>query len=379
MDILVITWNFPPRQGGIEKLIFNLCHGLKKKHQLFAITSFAPSADGKEDWVFRPRWPGLVSFFIYSLCQGSLLLWRNRKISVVLGGSAGVLPVVVLLATIFHRKAIVHVHGSDLLYSSIAYQVLCLRWLGRVDRVVANSHYTASLALRKRATRDGVVVIPPSVSCERFIPIKDEEVKREMGLGGRKVLLYVGRLARRKGVKEFLERSFSRIISEVPEVSFLIVGENPKDSLIHQDGDVLGDLRDLVLNLKLEAHVRLLGGVSETELTKIYRVSDLMVLPALSVKDDVEGFGIAIVEAAAAGSPCVATRVGGIPDAIEDGKSGILVEPEHYEPMSQAIVSLLRDDRRRLGMGEFAQRRAREIFSLETIVQRYARMFESLT
>jgi phosphatidylinositol alpha-1,6-mannosyltransferase len=379
MGILVITWNFPPRRGGIENLLSNLCQELSKNHPLFVISSFASSAENREKWVFRPRWPGLVSFFIYALCQGSLLLWRNRGINVVLGGSAGVLPVVILLAKVFHRKSVVHIHGSDLMYSSITYQLLWLRWLGKVDRVVANSHYTASLALRKRANRDALIVIPPSVGREHFVPMKDEGGKREMGLGGRKVLLYVGRLARRKGVREFLERSLFRIVSEVPEVSFLIVGENPTDSLIHQDGDVLGELKDLVLDLKLQAHVRFLGGVSDAELTKIYRVSDLMVLPALSVKDDVEGFGIAIVEAAAAGRPCVATRVGGIPEAIEDGMSGILVEPEDYEPMSRAIVGLLRDDQRRLGMGEFAQRRAREEFSLEAIVKRYEGMFESLT
>ncbi len=79
-----------------------------------------------------------------------------------------------------------------------------------------------------------------------------------------------------------------------------------------------------------------------------------------------------------AGRRCQA-RVSRVIPECEDGMSGVLVEPEDYEPMSQAIISLLRDDQKRLGMGEFAQRRAREKFSLETIVERYERMFESLS
>lgn len=377
MGILVLTWNFPPRRGGMENLIGSLCHRLKKTHPLFVITSFAPSAGGQGDWIFRPRWPGFISFFLYAFCQGFLLLWRDPGIKVILGGSALVIPIVILLAKIFCRNGVVLVHGSDLVYPSFLYQNLCVRWIGHCDRLVANSNFTASLAEIKKARRHAIHVIPPGVDTESFALIKAKDAEREMGLEGRKVLLSVGRLVRRKGIKEFLERSLPRIVAEIPDLCFVIAGENPTDSLIHHE-DVLGEIKTIVRDMGLQNHVRLLGWVSDDDLARIYQVSDLMVLPALSLEEDVEGFGIVILEAAAAGVPCVATRVGGIPDAVEDGKSGILAGPGEYEFMSQTIVTLLRDDQTRLALGGYAQKRAREKFDWNSVVRKYEQLLESL-
>lgn len=377
MGILIITWNFPPRQGGMENLIAGLADGLSKNHCLFVVTSFASVADGKEA-VFRPRCPGLLAFFLYSLYRGSILLARHPEIRVILGGSALVLPVVVLLAKIFRRRSVVNVHGLDLVYPSSLYHIFWLRWLRHCDRVVANSSHTASLAERINLRKDAVQIIPPGIYWDSFaLPVGREE-KTAMGLDGRKVLLFVGRLARRKGVGEFLQRSFARIVREVPEAYFLIVGENPSHSLAHNE-DIASEIRRVVREMGLEDHVRVLGWLTDLELAKVYQISDLMVLPALSTKGDVEGFGIVILEAAAAGRPAVATRVGGIPDAIEDGRSGILVDPEESDRMSEAIVRLLWDDQARLALGQYAQNRVREQFGWDSIIRRYEELFKSMT
>jgi phosphatidylinositol alpha-1,6-mannosyltransferase len=378
MGILVITWNFPPRRGGIENLIARLSYGIKKTCPLWVITSFSPAAANRQGWILRPRWPGLIPFFLFSLFYGSFLLWRNPGIEVILGASTTVAPVVILLAKIFRRRSVLMVHGLDLIYPNRVYQNLCVRCIRHFDRVVANSRYTAALARGKKASNDSSIVIPPGVDWEHFVRTGDDDPKEAMGLQGKKVLLYVGRLARRKGVREFLQRSFRRIVAEVPEVCFLIVGGNPTESLVHRD-DIEGEIKAAVRELELEEHVRLLGSLSDADLSRLYRLSDMIVLPALSLNNDVEGFGIVILEGAAAGKPCVATRVGGIPDAVEDGKSGILVEPEDYDSMTDAVVTLLRNDARRSEMGTFARNRAREEFAWETIVSRYLRMFQSLT
>ena len=377
MGILIITWNFPPRRGGMENLIAGLADGLRKNHCLFVVTSFASRANGKEA-VFRPRCPGLLAFFLYSLYRGSILLARHPEIRVIVGGSALVAPVVFLLAKLFRRRSVVLVHGLDLVYPSMLYHLFWLRWLRHCDRVVANSLYTASLAERIKARKGTVHVIPPGIYWDSFdLPAARQE-KREMGLDGRKILLFVGRLARRKGVCEFLQGSFVKIIREVPEAYFLIVGGNPSNSLTHRE-DIASEMRRVVHEMGLENHVRMLGWLTDIELVKVYQLSDLVVLPALSMQGDVEGFGIVILEAAAAGRPAVATRVGGIPDAIEDGRSGILVDTEEYDHMSQAIVKLLRDDQARLAMGEYAQKRVRERFGWDTIIRRYEELFKLMT
>ena len=375
--VLVITWNFPPRHGGIENLVAGLSHNLKKSHPLFVVTSFASSAGRAEEGIFHSPWPGLLPFFLYAAWRGFILMWRRPGIKVVLGGSALVTPLVVLLAAIFRRSAVVLVHGLDLLYPNFLYQSFCVRWIKHCDRIIANSRYTASLARAKKGRADRVYVIPPAVDPGAFQPPRSEEAKKAAGLEGRKVLLYVGRLARRKGVKEFLEGSLTALVAEIPEVCFLIVGGNPTGSLAHRD-DVLGEIGVVVRERGLENHVRLLGWLSGTELARTYQASDLLVLPALSVRDDVEGFGIVILEAAAAGVPCVAMRVGGIPDAVANGKSGVLLEPDDYASMTATLVNLLRDNEARQALGDYARRRVAAEFAWPAVIQKYAEILRTL-
>lgn len=377
MGILVITWNFPPRRGGIENLTSNLCRGLKACYSVFVITSGA-SVPGPEEGVFRPRWRGLLPFFLFAFWYGSLLLWRNREIKIILGGSALVTPLILILARIFRRKAVANVHGLDLIYPSFFYQSLFVRWLKKLDQVVANSRHTASVVIEKKVKRDSVLIIPPSVDCSAFASFRADEVKRELELDGLSVILSVGRLTPRKGIKEFLENSLPDILKEVPDTCFLIVGENPTEALIHNREDMMGEIKALTKRMGLEKHVRLLGGLSDSRLAKVYQASDLVVLPALWMKEDAEGFGIVMIEGAAAGQPSVATRVGGIPDAVEDQKSGILVDPGDYPSITRAIVDLLHDHEARRIMGEFARKRAREKFSIESIARQYGQLFHSL-
>lgn len=375
--ILVISWNFPPRVGGLENLIAGLCCGLKKNHSLVVITSWASGAADRDERVLRPRWPGLPGFFIFAMFRGFLVLRRNPEIKWILGGSALVCPLVLVLARLLRRKSIILVHGLDVIYPRRVYQALCVRVLRFCDRIVPNSRYTLSLAEEKGISRERLVVIPPGIDDGPRPSQGAEEVKAEFGVTRKKVLLYVGRLARRKGLKEFLQNSFPRIVAEVPEVCFLIVGGNPTESLVHHE-DVAGELKGQIRAMKMQDRIRLLGWLGDDDLAKVYRASDLLVLPALAMKNDVEGFGIVVIEAAAAGLPAVATRVGGIPDAIEDGMSGILVDADAYEDMTRTIVNLLHDGEKRRILSDYARKRAAEKFSWERIAKQYDAVFEAV-
>ncbi len=375
MDILVITWNFPPRRGGMEQLLASLCNGLSKNHRLFVITSCAGSSYERETGIFRPRWRGLFAFFSYALCKGALLLRGQRDISVIFGGSVLVTPVVLFLARIFRRKAIVQAHGLDVVYSRSIYQLLCVRWLKFCERVIANSGYTASLVRQKGAAPDRITVIPPGVDLEAFArPLDAETIKKEFGLQGKQIILFVGRLARRKGVKEFIENSLATIIQELPDVRFVVVGDNPKESLTHRD-DVLSGIKAAIAEMRMQDHVYLLGALEDHDVIKLYHACDVVILPALAVAGDVEGFGIVLLEAAAAAKPVVTTRIGGISDAIEHKASGILVAPEDYRLMSESIIDLLSDHKTRSAIGEYAKKRVKETFCWDSIISRYEKTF----
>ena len=374
MNLLVVTWNYPPRRGGIENLIGSLCDELRKSQPVFVITSQAP-ASGPEKNIFRAPLPGLLAFALYAVWRGAALLARDKQIGAVFGGSAIVTPVVLILSRIFGRRAVVQIHGLDVVYRSRIYQWLCVQWLKYCDRIVANSRFTAQLAQSKKVPPDRIAVIPPGVVAERFKQRTHSAAdKRAWGVDGRKIILFVGRLARRKGVKEFIENCFVSIAREIPDAMFLVVGDNPTESLTHRD-DVAKEINAVVAKRCLEGQVHLLGSSSDEELIKLYQACDLVVLPALDTKDDVEGFGIVALEAAAAGKPVVATRVGGIPDAVEDGRSGILVEPQEYDALSQAVISLLQDRDRSLSLGAYAQCRVAKDFSWRYLVAQYKDVF----
>jgi phosphatidylinositol alpha-1,6-mannosyltransferase len=312
---------------------------------------------------------------LYALWRGALLLSCKRKIDVVFGGSAMVTPLVYFLARVFRRKAIVQAHGLDLVYDSFIYQALCIRWLKYCDAVVANSNYTATLATERGVARESMRVIPLGVDSARFAPASNcKEIKQEFCLHDRQVILYVGRLARRKGVKEFVQNCLPAIVEKLPQACFVIAGSNPTESLTHRD-DVRTEIEAVVRDLGLQDHVRLCGEVSDGELVKLFQSCDIVVLPALASADDVEGFGMVLLEAGAAGKPVIATKVGGIPDAVDDGRTGVLVEAADYRTLSDSVLELLVDDERRHAMGEFARRRMQTEFSWETVIERYEKVF----
>jgi len=369
MGILVITWNFPPRRGGIEYLLKHIVAGLGRRHSVAVVTSHCSGC--REDGIWRAPWPGLIAFAFYSLWCGARLLFRDPAKEIVFGGSALATPVVLFLARLFGRKAVVQTHGLDLVYPSCLYQWLCVRRLKYCDQVVANSEYTAALAKKAGVPENRVTVIPPGIDPRRFAVSQDtESLRSRLGAEQTQIVLFVGRLARRKGVKEFIERSFAQLAREFPAARFVVAGDNPVESLTHRD-DMLSEIKQTVARLGLQDSVRLLGAVDDEQLVSLYQIAHVVVLPALPAIDDVEGFGIVLLEAAAAGRPTLATRVGGIPDAVAHGKGGILVAPGDYEEMTRSLITLLRNGDLRTELGRYAANWVQEKFAWPKMIERY--------
>jgi glycosyltransferase involved in cell wall biosynthesis len=150
-------------------------------------------------------------------------------------------------------------------------------------------------------------------------------------------VLFVGRLASNKGLVELLP-AFAPLAREDPEAHLVLVGE---------DGGMRATVEHRVRGLGLEDRVHLLGHVAdEALLAAAYRDAALTVLPS-----EYEAFGLVLLESLAQGTPVVASRVGGIPEFIEDGRSGLLVPPGEVAPLAEALRRLWSDSSlaRRLG------------------------------
>ena len=232
--------------------------------------------------------------------------------------------------------------------------------LDRVDRVVTHtrSYATTSRALRGRPT----IVIPSAVDIRRFRPDLDGSIVRErLGLQGRRVLIFTGRLVPHKGVDVIL-----RALRELPpDVSLILVGQGPR----------LSELQSLAHRIGVEARVRFCTQVSDDELPLFLRAADLFVFPS---QNRLEGFGLVVAEAMATGLPVIIADMPGVREVIEPGKEGLLVEPLIVSDLVARITELLDDPARRVAMGAAARKRAEERYSLEIVARQLLTVYEGL-
>ena len=373
MKILLLSWNYAPVIGGLEALVTHLSRGLRDVgHPVRVVTAQATDTE-PEDGVFRAAGAGILAYLSYAFRQGWVLC-RSWRPSVILCGSVATAPVAWILSRRFRIPFVVIVHGSDLIFDHWFYR-RGIRWvLGRADHIVANSGQTLRLAEVAGLDPSKLTVVHPGVEVERFQRTGADTAVPE---AGRKLILSVGRLVRRKGILEFVEQVMPRLVEADPAILYVVVGGDATASLAHRER-----LRDSIAAkikaLGLRDHVELRGELSDEDLVAWYRRADLFVLPVLDIPGDVEGFGIVFLEAALGYTASVSTRVGGIPEAVEDGKTGVLVEPGDHDAMASAIEGLLSDPGRREQLAMEGEARARNEFGWEIVAARYAQVLQSV-
>ncbi len=243
--------------------------------------------------------------------------------------------------------------------------------LRRMALCLANSHYTAELFGKAGVPSDRIGIIYGGVRPERFECDQAEAaaIRGEMGLGARPVLLTVARLVERKGHDTVL-RALPRVLEEAPDTVYVAIGEGP----------IREALENLARELDVADSVRFVGRVGAERLPVLYRAADVFVMPSRPVRGELaEGLGLAYLEAAAAGTPGIGTHFGGIPDAVLDGETGLLVEPGDEKQLADAIVRLLTEDDPRHRLGQAARERVRAEFTWGRVAERFLAHVNALT
>ncbi len=233
-----------------------------------------------------------------------------------------------------------------------------LAWAARrSDRVVAISTYTAG-ELRELVDVP-IEVIPYSTS----LPDVDQAPAAQDGTGP---VLFVGRLVERKGVAHLIE-AIARL--EPVGLRLEIVGDGPERPR----------LEALAQRLGVASRVAFRGKIPPDELQASYARAAVCVLPSvLDARGDTEGLGVVLLEAMNHGTPVIASRVGGIPDIVEDGVSGLLVPPGDAATLAAAVRRLRDDPALARRMGEAGRRRLREQFRWQAIVQRWLDLYAAV-
>jgi glycosyltransferase involved in cell wall biosynthesis len=240
---------------------------------------------------------------------------------------------------------------------------------GRVDCAIAISEVIVRNLVETHPLRpDQVRMIHHGIDIDRFTPnpVRRHAVRAELGLGEDGLLVgIVGRLQRHKGHLEFLEVA-RRLLPRHPEVRFVVVGEATRG-----EDEEANEILDRFQAAGLGDRMILTG--YRDDVPDLLGAMDVFLFPTHA-----EAFGLVIVEAMAMGVPVVSSNCDGVPDIVEEGRTGYLVDPTNVEALTAAVELLLADPTRRQDFGAAGRRRALEAFSLDGMCEKMEELYEEL-
>jgi glycosyltransferase involved in cell wall biosynthesis len=323
MKVLIPAIHYYPVIGGIETWTRNIAEGVSEKAKVFVVTGEVAKEPKKE-------------------LSGGVQVYRTSLFTLNNLSSSSIFYTLHLLPFIFFKslsliknEKIDILHCQGFLSSLIGF---CLFKTTGVPYIVTVQRLENSNPLKSKVYGNAVLCIGASRAIGEYfkkIGVKNIEiipngidVKKFEG-GPRQphkgfIVMTVARLEKVKGV-EYLIRAFATIAKDNQQIYLTIIGDGPERS----------NLEDLAASLGVGGRVKFLGEILNDELPPHLGGADCFVLSSLR-----EGFGIVLLEAQAAGVPVIGSRVGGILDIIEDGKTGILAEPGDYKSIAEAILKI---------------------------------------
>jgi phosphatidylinositol alpha-1,6-mannosyltransferase len=344
---LIVTNDFPPRQGGIQSFVYALATRLPRD----TVTVYAPAWQGSGDFdAEQPfpviRHPTSLMLPVPAVSRRAAAIAREHGCHAVLFGAAA--PLGLITPALRHagvRRAVALTHGHEAgwavlpgargLLRRIGDEVDVLTYLGEYFRV------RLARALSPEAV-ERMVRLAPGVDVTFFRPGSGGQAVRDrLGLASRPVVVCVSRMVRRKG-QDTLIRAWPQVRAEVSNAVLLLVG----------DGPYAGDLRRLAGRVGVSDAVLFTGPIPWAELPGYYDAGDVFAMPCRTRRAglDVEGLGMVYLEASATGLPVIAGDSGGAPDAILDGESGYVVRDA--SGAAARVIELLKDPGRARAMGE---------------------------
>jgi glycosyltransferase involved in cell wall biosynthesis len=322
----VITYDFYPLIGGIGRLTHTLYRVLQGREVLF----FSPADNELPGHIPIDYWPvrlfRQVGVTLWLLLHGRRIIADHRLDRLnIHAGPGGVLllrrlPVPVVV-TCHHTYWQQYTHLKSQfwkrLFLPFEKRTYCLS-----DAIISDCAATKQVLVERYAVpEEKITVIPCGVDTDRFRPLHRPKERH--------CLLYVGRIATRKGI-EFLIRSMPLVVARLPDARLLVGGK----------GAELDRMKALASRLGLGENVTFLGFVPDDQLNDVYNTADCVVVPSVF-----EGFGITAIEALAAGTRVVGTDVDGIGEILRSGDHGRLVPFGDHCALAEAIVAELENPR----------------------------------
>jgi phosphatidyl-myo-inositol dimannoside synthase len=369
---LVVTNDFPPRQGGIQTFVAALL-ATRPPDSLVVLASDHPgSAEHDAALPYEVvRAPTGMLLPTPRVARTAARLVREHGCRTAFFGAAAPLG---LLAPQLRRAGVERLvgatHGHETGWVALpgARQVM-RRIAGGLDVLTYISRYTGSRLAPVLGDRTRLVQLSPGVDVDRFTPDADGAGVRERhGLGDAPVVVCVSRLVARKG-QDVLVRAWPQVLARHPRARLLLVGGGPLEPA----------LRRMVAARGLASSVVLTGGVAPGQLPEHYAAGDVFAMPCRTRRGglDVEGLGMVFLEAAACGRPVVAGTSGGAPETVREGTTGHVVEPRSPSAVAGAVADLLDDPARARAMGAAGRAWVEQRWSWTTIAGTFAELLDA--
>jgi phosphatidylinositol alpha-1,6-mannosyltransferase len=271
-------------------------------------------------------------------------------------------------------------HGGDLLilqhqiHQSAVKRTAAAALLSSAAVLVANSEWTRDRCLTVLSEldldvpADRVRVVPLGADPAFFRPGLDtRDVRSRYGLEGGRWLVSVARLTRHKGIDTAL-KALARLRPRYPDLRYVVVGSGEERDALEAEARELG----------VAEQVRFLTDVPDRDLPAIYNCAEIYLGVSRLMEQRVEGFGISLAEASACALPVIAGRSGGIPAAVRDGETGVLVDADGVDPVVEAVSGLLGDPARRARLGGAGRRAVESHYNWDRVTSDLRRIGHEL-
>lgn len=383
MKILVYTHEFPPFLGGLATTSYKLAKGFSDSGLDASVLAPGYGAGDKEideslsAGVLRipslgRRWVKLIPFL------QTVLGWLYLTVTVYREKPDVVLFITEEAETVgglmpfFPFKPIVRVAGSGITTSfygrRLGKRIMrypMRRLYNRSSLVIAVSENTKELLESIGIDGDKIRVIYNGVEDRMLSEAQDYErtskLRERLGIAGtEKVLITVARVLPRKG-QDTVIMALPKVISEFPGLKYLVVGE----------GRYVERFKELARETRVSENVIFTGGVRHDEILDYYDLADVFIMPNRDWNDKIEGLPNSIIEASARAKPVIAGNHGGSKEAVRDGVTGLLVDPESVEDTARAVLTLLRDEKTALSMGEKGREAVIEYHTENAMIESY--------
>ena len=267
------------------------------------------------------------------------------------------------LKIFYNIKYINTIYGEEIYLSNRYHTVPIIKLLvNKSSKTITISTGSLKASIKAGLNKEKLEIIPFGVDTSFFRPFN---VQKDTAIFQ---ILSIGYLIERKGF-EYLIRALKEVLKVHNNVHLKIVGSGPLENKI----------KKLIKDLKLENNVQILSNLSDQKLLETYNSSNLFVLPSITdSQGNTEGLGVVLLEAMACKLPVIASNIGGIPDIVNDGETGLLVPEKDTIGMSQSIIKLIENEDLRENLTFKGYNMVKEYFSWEKIAKDYVNIYKKV-